>query len=367
MSDDEIRNGQSEFTPSAQSPSSADNVDQSTHGDMGDGGSAAGSELLFDVAGAALGALSKTEEVDLYAAAAHDHAVSAALADMEAVAADLARLAPAQDMNRGRSAGIRSRLVARAAGTRLGRTPAFTPISQIESPRQGVSHHAPPAPPRPAAATPGRATSSAQAGSAVPAGKPARSHRLVPFEPVSRGGMERVMGGLALAAILVIAAAFGLYNWKSRSSVGSSVQAVANSDSVLESQIASLTVAVRQKDSLIAALTGTHTRVIDLMGYNSADPMARVFWDQKKQMFIMYASHVKQPPSGKTYQLWLIARGAASPISAGTFMPDSSGSAVMATKHPMEPGTLRRVAVTEEPMGGMPAPTGPIVFAGVGK
>ena len=95
--------------------------------------------------------------------------------------------------------------------------------------------------------------------------------------------------------------------------------------------------------------------------------MARMFWDQKKQMFIMYASNVKPPTQGKVYQVWLIARGTTVPISVGTFMPDSNGSAVVSTKHPMAPGTLRRVAVTEEPDGGMPAPTGPVMFAGVGR
>ena len=48
-------------------------------------------------------------------------------------------------------------------------------------------------------------------------------------------------------------------------------------------------------------------------------------------------------------------------------MPDSTGSAVVASRHPMGPGTLRRVAVTEEPDGGMSAPTGAVVFAGVGR
>ncbi|MEO7217433.1 MAG: anti-sigma factor [Gemmatimonadaceae bacterium] len=362
MSDDEIRNGQPEFTPPL---APTEQVGNSGDRNNGEESALTEVEVQFDVAGAAMGALSKTEEADLYAAAARDQAVSAALADMEAVAADMATLVPVQSMNRGRSAGIRSRLVARAAGTRIGRTPAFTPLPATETPRQASGHHAQPGVARSGTTTSGRAPSPAQSSGPTPAGRPARSTRLIPFEPVSRAGMERIVGALAVAAILVIAA-FGLYNWKTRSVTGGA-QVAAVTDSILESQISSLTEAVRQKDSLISALTGTHTRVIDLMGYNSVDPMARVFWDQKKQTFIMYASNVKQPPTGKTYQLWLIARGAASPISAGTFMPDSSGSAVMATKHAMEPGTLRRVAVTEEPMGGMPTPTGPIVFTGTGK
>jgi len=178
--------------------------------------------------------------------------------------------------------------------------------------------------------------------------------------------MSRTIGTFAIAAAVLIAA-FGIYTWRTQSHTGSAATASVVQDSSLEAQVASLRASVAQKDSLIAALTGMHTRVIDLVVYNnSADPMARVFWDQKTQMFIMYASNLKPPASGKTYQVWLIARGGA-PVSAGTFMPDSAGSAVMATNHPMEPGTLRRIAVTEEPEGGVAAPTGPVMFAGVGR
>ena len=72
---------------------------------------------------------------------------------------------------------------------------------------------------------------------------------------------------------------------------------------------------------------------------------------------------MKAPAAGRTYQLWVMARGHAQPISAGTFMPDSSGRADMTMPVPVEPGQLRRVAITEEPMGGSPAPTGTILFA----
>lgn len=327
-----------------------------------------GVEPRFDVSAAALGALDRSEEAEVHAAAAVDQSVSAELAEMEAVAAQLAWLAPVQVMNRGRSAGIRSRLVARAAGTHVGRPASRVSPPLVESESRTVRHQTSKAPgSRPAASSSPRNPTVVPAAGGPTQGPHQKTARFVPFEPASRVGLERVMSMVALAAVLVIAA-FGLYNWRTRASgPASGAKADASKDSSLEAQVASLRATVGQKDSLIAALTGARTRVIDLIGYNSVDPMARVFWDQKTQTFIMYASHVKHPPAGKTYQVWLIARGVVSPVSAGTFMPDSAGSAIMATRHPMEPGTLRRIAVTEEPVGGMPTPTGPIVFAGVGK
>lgn len=342
-------------------------------GDSGDGAAAlrpdspvpaSESESPYDVSGAALGALSPSEEADLFAVAAVDPSVSADLAAMEAVAAELARLVPAASMNRGRSAGIRSRLIARAAATHAGRPAAKGPVS--DSAQQAVRPAARPAG-RPTSAANQRPNLSASAGgSASPARHITGSH-VVPFEPRTRAGLGRTLGVVALAAAVLIAA-FGIYSWgRSGSRLGGFETATATRDSALEAQVASLGASVAQKDSLIAALTGMHTRVIDLVAYNSPDPMARMFWDQKKQMFIMYASNLKPPARGKTYQVWLIARGDPTPVSAGTFMPDSTGSATMATKHAMAPGTLRRIAVTEEPAGGVSVPTGQVVFAGAGQ
>jgi len=317
-------------------------------------------EPAFDVAGAALGALGPHEEADLYTAASTDPAVSAELAAMEAVVAELARLAPAQPMNRGRSAGIRSRLVARAAATNVGRR-ASAPSATAEG------EHAPARPVRPA--RPGSSQPPRHQAPPPSHGSASARHtpiHVIPFEPRTRLPMARIVGSLAIAAAVVLAA-FGIYSWRQRSPAGSASTASAMQDSTLEAQVAQLRVSVAQKDSLIAALTGMHTRVIDLMSFADAAPMARMFWDQKKQMFIMYASNVKPPAHGKVYQVWLIARGTTTPVSVGTFMPDSTGSAVVSAKHPMEPGTLRRVAVTEEPEGGMPSPTGPVMFAGVGR
>ena len=315
------------------------------------------SESSYDVAGAALGALPPREEAELYAAAATDSRVSADLAGMEAVVAELARLAPPADMNRGRSAGIRSRLVARAAATHAGR-PAQK--SAADSGATPAAHSRP----NVVASTSARRTQSTGQRSTSTSTRPVTGTHAIPFEPRRPTNWGRVLGGLALAAGLVIGA-FGVFEFQSRRSAGSAQTASDQAATNLVVQVAQLRAALVEKDSLIASLTGMRTKVIDMVAYNSSDPMARIFWDQKQQKFIMYASHIKAPPAGRTYQVWLIASKGA-PISAGTFMPEADGSAIMTAKYPMPPGSLRRIAVTEEPAGGMPAPTGPVVFSGVG-
>jgi len=65
------------------------------------------------------------------------------------------------------------------------------------------------------------------------------------------------------------------------------------------------------------------------------------------------------PPPGKVYELWTISAG--QPRPAGLFTVDASGRAT----HPVAPtrSPVDVFAVTLEPEGGVPAPTGPMVLA----
>jgi hypothetical protein len=377
MSDNDGRHGarshggagpgqEADHVAAVQQPEAPLPVSGSSAGDeSGDSGSG------YDVSGAALGALDPAEDADLYAAASVDPAVSAELAAMEAVSAELARLAPVTLMNRGRSAGIRSRLVARAAATRVGR-----PASRAATPEEGehrAARHGARSVARPASDHTAVAASHRPHSSASPSGAAATArhgtgahHIMAPFEQPERPGLGRVVGGLALVAAVAVAA-FGIYTLRSNSAATPDGASVAARDSSLAAQVAALRASVAQKDSVIAALTGMHTRVINLVSVSSAEPMGKVFWNQEQQTFVMYASNLKPPAAGRTYQVWLIARGGVPPMSAGTFMPDAVGSAVMTTRNPLQPGSLRRVAVTEEPAGGAAAPTGPVLFSGVGR
>jgi anti-sigma-K factor RskA len=67
-------------------------------------------------------------------------------------------------------------------------------------------------------------------------------------------------------------------------------------------------------------------------------------------------------PATQDLQLWLIDPASPSPISAGVFTPDASG-AVRFAFYSSTAKTVDRFAVSIEPKGGAPKPTGKIVFA----
>ena len=87
---------------------------------------------------------------------------------------------------------------------------------------------------------------------------------------------------------------------------------------------------------------------------------ARVVMDAAGQQVLLLASRLPPLPPGRTYQLWVIVSGA--PESLGVFQPDPEGRVVFVESKQLELGSGAQVAVSVEPAGGVPQPTGPIVL-----
>jgi hypothetical protein len=103
--------------------------------------------------------------------------------------------------------------------------------------------------------------------------------------------------------------------------------------------------------------------VVDLAGQGErAGATARVFWDRGGDRWKLYAADLPPPVSGKIYQLWLIT--ATAKISAGTFEAGPAGEASGSVALPAGTGPVLAAAVTDEPPGGSPQPTGSILLLG---
>ncbi len=88
---------------------------------------------------------------------------------------------------------------------------------------------------------------------------------------------------------------------------------------------------------------------------------ARVVVDPSGRQVLLLASELPPAPPGRVYQLWVIVKG--SPRSVGVFDADTSGRALHVETGPLEVSDELSVAVSVEPIGGVPQPTGPIVLA----
>jgi anti-sigma-K factor RskA len=109
----------------------------------------------------------------------------------------------------------------------------------------------------------------------------------------------------------------------------------------------------RQVDEIVSP----RTRIIAMVGDETPQANAKVLWDTKAQQWTVYIFDLPTPPSGKEYQLWYVTKDAK--ISAAVFSTDSQGKTVLNLTVPQEALTaLAATAVTLEPRGGSPQPTG---------
>lgn len=269
------------------------------------------------------------------------------LAAMEQTIALLGELSPPAQMNRGRSAGIRSRLVMRARSERESRSaplPGPPDITRGVASLPGQGHRLTPGGQRPVMSETKRVT-------------PAQAPR-VPFDvvPVRRG-----VNWLAIAATVALVVT-GAQLYRVTSERNRMKTELASTDTVKVPAADSLTAMLRQKDSMIAAMTGPDVKVVPLMNQGTTQPLGRMMWNRASNDWIMVTYNLRQPKPGMTYQVWLVTD--TQKISAGTFHPDAQGKTFMHARYALDRNALRAVAITEEPEGGVPAPTGPMVIAG---
>jgi hypothetical protein len=163
----------------------------------------------------------------------------------------------------------------------------------------------------------------------------------------------------ALAASFVAAAIL----WRKDLTIGRELTdtraAVTAARAALDSEATALDSAKRQ----LALVTDSSVNVVSLASSGAKAASALMFWDRASNTWSMYAHNLPVPAAGRTYELWLVTTDGKK-IPAGTFDPTPHGTAHVEAKYPLDPDKLAAVAVTEEPVGGVDAPTGPIVIAG---
>jgi anti-sigma-K factor RskA len=131
----------------------------------------------------------------------------------------------------------------------------------------------------------------------------------------------------------------------------------------LAREVRSLREEVKSQQAVGSLLRDPATQVVTLAGQApSPEARARMVWNPSVGGLLI-AEGLPAPPPGKTYQLWAIS-GNAPPVSAGVFTVPSTGSSTVAV--PALPGVSRVdvFAVTLEPEGGLPAPSGAMYLAG---
>jgi anti-sigma-K factor RskA len=121
--------------------------------------------------------------------------------------------------------------------------------------------------------------------------------------------------------------------------------------------------AVDEADAARLVLGATDLARIDLKAEAAAaGARARAFWNRSSGL-VFTASALPTVPDGKVYQLWVLTAG--DPVSAGLLRPDPGGSVDLFVKTPLDLPAPVGMAVTVEPSGGVPQPTGERILLGL--
>lgn len=268
---------------------------------------------------------------------------------MEETVAQLGQIVPQRAMNLGHGAGIRSRLVMRARGERELRSagaPGPPDLARGVASLTGLGHKL----------TPGtqRAVEAEVKKALLP-----QKRRSV----FSGGNLLALAASAAFIASAIQLARVTSDRNALRTQVASQATAPVARDSIDVPVPAPppVPVTASEKEALVAAMAGPDVKIVPLSS-TGRERMGRMFWNRASNEWTMVVYTMRPPKTGMTYQVWLVTKEAK--ISAGTFTPDSTGHAFMQAKYALERNALKAVAVTEEPAGGMPLPTGRIVVSG---
>jgi anti-sigma-K factor RskA len=131
----------------------------------------------------------------------------------------------------------------------------------------------------------------------------------------------------------------------------------------LQAEIAAKQQELDRTRALLDLLRSTDTMRMHLISGSAPWPWpeGKVYYQPKKGLLFV-ASNLPPLKPGMSYQLWCVPEQGA-PMSAGVFWPDAHGNAtVMMPTMPPPPAPPKAFAVTVEPDGGVPVPTGPQVM-----
>jgi anti-sigma-K factor RskA len=170
---------------------------------------------------------------------------------------------------------------------------------------------------------------------------------------------SRLSGWLPLAAAVVAAVGLGAYAWQLQSRVRgleARLDSAERRASVAERDVADARRTAGEAQAAMAVLAAPDLVRIELSGQPpAANARARALWSRNRGM-VFTAAGLPHAPEGRVYQVWVVTAGG--PISAGLMTPDPAGRAEAFFNTPPDIPQPVAVAVTLEPAGGMPAPTG---------
>ncbi len=128
-------------------------------------------------------------------------------------------------------------------------------------------------------------------------------------------------------------------------------------------ELASVRADAARSRKVLAVVLSRDARYIRLSTAQN-EPLFRAFWGGGASGLVLSGANVPAPAAGRTFQLWVVPKGGANPVSAGVFLPQVDGQVLMIAETTLRPGDAAALAISDEPAGGSPQPTTKPVYVG---
>jgi anti-sigma-K factor RskA len=186
----------------------------------------------------------------------------------------------------------------------------------------------------------------------------------LPGETIRRDGPSRLPAWAAVAAAVAALLIAG-YSLRLRERVEALEARLRDAESRAAQAEGGLAVAQRaaaHAQSALSVMAAPDLARVELAPQPAAAAArGRAFWS-RSQGLVFTAANLPPLPADRIYQLWIVT--AQAPISAGLITPDPSGSVTAVFETSPDVGQPVAMAVTLEPAGGVPSPTGDKVLVG---
>ena len=177
-----------------------------------------------------------------------------------------------------------------------------------------------------------------------------------------RGGSKSFWGWALAAACLILFVVGGWLGLENRR-LSSRLAELESRYKELEASNIQMKAVAARAEAVLEILTGSQTIQVDLAPSNAPPvPHGKAFYNHAHGL-LFYTTNLNLLPRDRTYELWLIPTEG-KPVDIGIFNADPQGNGQVILPSLPQGLTAKAFAVTIEPAGGVPAPTGPMVLVG---
>lgn len=211
----------------------------------------------------------------------------------------------------------------------------------------------------------------AEAAGAAPVRRFSREPRRPLLERVFGAWMQPRLGLAASFSLLVLAAGLVAYTLSLNEKLTARQAALADTHDRMEAladstrgRIESLEDSLSRKEAMLEVLRARGMQMVALGGMEDTARYGKILWDPERKVAVLQVS-LPPEPEGMDYQLWVIRDS--KPMAAGVFQVSArAGDGMYRIEQLVETDRkhINAFAVTLEPQGGMPQPTGKMYLMG---